>query len=77
MALGITGVVMSMCCVIFAIPLGIAALATGIIALSQLKADPLQQGRNQAIAGVCCGAAALVLPVALFALEISFFTLSS
>jgi hypothetical protein len=67
MVLGIGAAALSFCCAFLGVPLGIAAVVTGIIGLSQVRADPRQQGRGQAIAGICCGGASFVL-VGLFVL---------
>ena len=74
MILGIVSIVATPCCSFVALPLGVGAVATGIIALSQLKSNPRQQGKGQAVAGVACGAAALVLFVGLIILQVSIFT---
>lgn len=75
--LGISGATGSFCCAFFAIPLGLAAVITGIVGLSQLKAAPAQHGRGHAIAGLCCGAVSLVLPIALIALQITTYSFST
>lgn len=74
MVLGIISIVATPCCSFVSLPLAIGAVATGIIALSQLKDAPQQQGRGQAIAGIACGAFSLVLFVGLLILQVSVFT---
>jgi hypothetical protein len=77
MVLGIVGVVgtlFSCCCGVFAfvgVILGIGAVITGVIALNKCK-DGSGEGRGMAIAGVSCGAASIVLGIALVVLAIVF-----
>lgn len=68
---GILGILGSFGCVVFGIPLGIVAVATGIIGLSQSRG---QQGENRtlAIAGLGCGAVAIVLPLVFLLLPFAF-----
>ena len=68
---GIVGVLAGFCCLIFGIPLGIVAVTLGIIGLAQVR-DQQVQGRPMAIAGICCGVAAIVLPIILFVLQLGF-----
>ena len=74
MILGIVSIVSTPCCNFISLPLAVGAVATGIIALSQLKSNLHQQGKGQAIAGIACGGAALVLFVGLIILQVSIFT---
>ena len=77
MILGITGLAASPCCSFLALPIGVGAVTTGIIGLTQGKADPGQSGRGQAIAGIVCGVLAMVLPILFFALSIGFSSFST
>jgi hypothetical protein len=54
--------VSAFCCALFGVPLGIAAIATGIIGLNQEGRGPGSQ-RGLAIAGIACGAGGLLLPL--------------
>jgi hypothetical protein len=74
MIMGIVSIVATPCCNFISLPLAVGALATGIIALSQLKSNPGQQGKGQAVAGIACGGAALVLFIGLIILQVSVFT---
>jgi hypothetical protein len=52
------------CCCYSSLPLGLAAVVMGVVALSRSKSSPEQfGGRHQALAGVICGAVALTLTV--------------
>ena len=64
---GILGVLGSFACVVFGLPLGVVAVATGIIGLVQVR-DQQGEGRALAIAGVGFGGLAIVLPIVLFLL---------
>lgn len=68
LVVGALGVFGAFCCFIFGIPLGLAAIVTGIIGLTQVRGGSAQ-GRGMAIAGICCGVAALILPVAFLLLS--------
>ena len=63
MILGIAAIVGSIGCVVLGVPLSLAAIATGIIALTQQRGEPVVQNKGMAVAGICCGAAALVIPL--------------
>ena len=77
MILGIAGLVASPCCSFLAFPIGVGAVATGIIGLTQVNADPQQAGKGQAIAGIVCGALAMVLPILFIVLSFGFSSFSS
>jgi hypothetical protein len=77
MILGIISVVSSPCCGFISVPLAIGAVATGIIALTQLKAAPQQQGKGQAVAGIACGGAAILIFVALIIFQLTTFGFST
>lgn len=62
---GITSIVLGFCCAIFGIPVGLVAATTGIIGLVQLRDQP-GEGRGLAIAGIACGATAVIMAVVLF-----------
>jgi hypothetical protein len=64
MVLGIVSLPMSLCCGILAIPLSIAALITGFLGLHP-------PGKGQALAGIICGALALVLTIAMIAISLA------
>jgi len=68
---GILGVLGSVGCLLFGIPLGVVALVTGIIGLSQAR-EQSGEGKAMAIGGMCCGAVAIVLSLALFLLPFGF-----
>jgi hypothetical protein len=76
MILGIISLVTSFCCSFFAVPLAIGAVTTGIIALSQLRSDPRQQGKGQATAGIACGGVAVVVQIAFLVFQLGSFAFS-
>ena len=59
---GIAGIVLSILTWLVSVPLGLVAVVTGIIGLSQLRHQPAK-GRGNAIAGICCGVGALLMPI--------------
>ena len=71
LATGILGVLGSFGCIVLGFPLGVVAVVTGIIGVAQLRNQP-GEGRAMAIAGICCGVVAIVLPFILFVLPFAF-----
>lgn len=68
MILGITGVVLALCCQIGGI-LGIPAIILGIIGRSEItRANGTQTGGGMAIAGIVTGAVSVLLAVSIFVL---------
>lgn len=52
------------CCCYSSIPLGIAAIIMGVIAMNKAKMSPMTHGgRGMAIGGLACGIVALVMTV--------------
>ncbi|MGC1275771.1 MAG: DUF4190 domain-containing protein [Planctomycetaceae bacterium] len=64
------GLVMSFCCGLFGVPVDIAAIACGGIALSQIKRT-MEQGRGMAMGGLVMGVLGLVLAIAMFFLGVA------
>lgn len=58
---GVAGIVLSILSFV-SLPLGLAAVVTGFIGLTQLRHQP-SKGRGNAVAGICCGVAALIMPI--------------
>ena len=69
LVLGIVGIASNCCCTLLGGALGIAAIITGFLALSQVKAGTAG-GKGMAMAGLICGVAALVLGIGLLILSI-------
>ena len=73
---GISGLVFTMCCGCISLPGGLTAIITGIIALNRIKAGEAD-GKGMAIAGIVCGAIALLVFVLLlvfgFAMQMQNF----
>lgn len=64
MICGIVAIVPGCCCTYFGIPLPIASIVMGIIAVSRIKAAPYQfKGNGMAIAGIVCSSVALMWDV--------------
>jgi hypothetical protein len=55
------GIFSVLCCMCW--PTGIVALILGIVALSQIKADPKQTGQGFAVAGIVTGAVAILFGI--------------
>jgi hypothetical protein len=52
------------CCCYSSVPLGIAAIIMGVIAMNKAKADPMSYGgRGMALAGIICGAIGFLLAI--------------
>lgn len=71
MSLGGVSLVVSFCCFVLGPPLGIAAVVTGIIGLTQLRAAPDQPGKALAVTGICLG----VLAILWLFVSLALFTL--
>ncbi len=67
---GMVGILTSAFCFFFSVPIGVVAVVTGIIGLVQIRSPG--EGRGMAIAGLCCGGLAIVLPVAFALLSFGF-----
>lgn len=67
---GIFALPTTCCCSIASFPFAIAAIIMGVIAMSKAKSEPQVYGggKNMAIAGLACGALAIVMAIALLAL---------
>lgn len=64
LACGIAGIVLGWCCNLIGLPLSIAAIVMGIIAMNRIGAHPDQyRGKGMALAGTIIGAAALILAI--------------
>jgi hypothetical protein len=59
---GVIGTLSCCCCIL--VPLPIAAIATGAIALNKIKADPNLKGKELAFVGIALGALVLLLTIA-------------
>ncbi len=64
---GIVGIITSCCCGLFGLPIPLAAIICGGIALSQ----PNAQGKGMAIGGVVLGVLAFVLAIILVVIAVS------
>jgi hypothetical protein len=66
---GIIAIPTTCCCSILSLPLAVAAVIMGGVALSKAKAQPhLYGGKGMAVAGLICGAVAIVMAIAALAL---------
>jgi hypothetical protein len=64
MVCGILAIVPGCCCGLFGIPLSIAALVMGLIAINQINASAGQLGgKGMAIAGTACGGVAIAMDI--------------
>jgi Domain of unknown function (DUF4190) len=71
---GIVSIVMSCCCFFLALPLSIAAIVCGIIALGKInKSQGTIGGRGLAIAGIACGGVGALLFIARIVLTVGAF----
>lgn len=68
MVMGIVSVPFSVFCCMIGMPLALAAVVCGIIALVQLSNAPGQGGKGMAVAAIVLGAIALLLPFLFFGL---------
>jgi hypothetical protein len=58
---GILSIPGGCCCSFLSVPLSIAAIVMGIIAMNKAKASPMTHGgKNMAIAGLVCGGVGIV-----------------
>ena len=65
LVVGILSIPGSCCCSVLSIPLAIAAIVMGVIAMSKAKASPMTHGGNgMAIAGISCGVAGIAAAIA-------------
>ena len=72
MITGIVGFPASCCCAFISIPLAIAAIATGAVALVQFRSEPARYtGKGMALAGLICGICVLLLTILVFALGLA------
>jgi hypothetical protein len=70
LVLGIISLPVACCC--YGFPFNVLAIIFGIVALSQIKRDPVNQlGRGMAIAGLVLGVASLALGGLVFALGVA------
>jgi hypothetical protein len=59
------------CCCYSSVPLGIAAIVMGVIAMNKAKQSPLTHGgRGMAIAGLSCGIVGLLVTILAIALGV-------
>jgi hypothetical protein len=74
LTLGILGLTLGLCCC-YGLPFSVPGIICSIIALNQIKADPVtQQGRNLAIAGLILSILSIVLGGLLLALGVALST---
>jgi len=71
LVLGILGLPMLLCWII-GLPLQIAAIITGHLAVNGIKKDPSTTGKGIALGGLVCGYLGIVLLVLLFVFAIAF-----
>lgn len=70
LATSIAGVPLLFACLI-GVPLAIAAIVMGIVALNQIK-QTQQQGRGMAIAGIVIGAVTLAIPLLIYLIGLTY-----
>jgi hypothetical protein len=62
LACGILSLLSSCCCCVFSMPLSIAAIVCGIMALNVIKTEPDRYGgKSQAITGIALGSVGIVM----------------
>lgn len=69
MILGIVSILAVCCC--YGFPFNIAGIIFSVIGLNQIKANPSQQGKNMAVAGLWCSIASIVLGIILLAVALA------
>lgn len=62
-ATGVAGLISCCCC--FFLPLPLAAIVTGVLAMNKIKEDPTLKGKEMAIAGIAVGGLTLLITVGL------------
>lgn len=60
---GIVSLITCFCCGIFAVPVPIAAIVTGVLGLKKVNNDPSLGGKPLAMVGIALGAVSLVLMI--------------
>lgn len=73
LTLGILALTLGLCCC-YGLPFSVPGIVCSSIALSQIKKDPLQQGKGLAITGLALSIASVLLGVLLLALGIALST---
>lgn len=68
---GVMSLAMVMCCGLFTFPLGVTAVITGFMALSQMSRSGDTRQRNTAIAGVVCGGLGMLAVIGLFVFQVA------
>ena len=65
LVLGVVALPLVCCCSIFSIPVGIAAIVCGIMAMNRANASPMEYGgRGLAIGGIVSGALSILVSIA-------------